>query len=376
MSGKSNYEGNAGQGNVPGTEEDGKRGRRTAFNSESVTGETHTRPDSGTADGMSENAPGEEEGADSKRQWTSKSVGSRLGHWIFYMLIRIGGRLPAYALLAFVGFYYTAFSPSARKKASHYLKRRFPDAGPLGRFFQTYRLIFNLGTVLVDRAAAGILGPDTLKGSFPQEEELAEIIRSGKGFILMMSHVGCWQVAISAQGFMDTPINMLMHEAEGDIDRQYFEHSGEAKPYRVIDPGGYLGGALEMTAALKRGECLCVMGDRVMGSAGNVMAVPFLGKAALFPAGAFKIASSAGVPIVVVFSRKTGLSTYSMEIGEVIHVPSGKGRKVEKYRDHVTTYVEALEAYCVENPFQFFNFFDMWDKEGGGVRGDRLGGRN
>lgn len=345
----------------------GKSAGRSEERSDAGVKRCDTCKDSGGAGKI----PGAGEALSGKRHgWSSRSVGSKLGHSIFYLFIRIAGRLPAYGLLAVVVSYYVVFSPSARKKAGHYLKRRFPAANPLQRFFQTYRMIFNLGTALVDRAAAGILGPETLDGSFSGGEKLEEIIRSKKGFILMMSHVGCWQVAISSLGGMETPINMLMQNEEGDIDRHYFEHSGEAMPYRVIDPRGYLGGALEMMDVLKRGECLCVMGDRVMGSARNLIEVPFLGQKAVFPVSAFKIASAVGVPIVVVFSNKIGKSSYCMDLAEVICVPPGLGRKVENFRPHVETYVRALEGYCMSHPFQFFNFFDMWEKESveGGAR--------
>ncbi len=256
--------------------------------------------------------------------------------------------------------YYVSFSPRIRRKAGHYLKRRFPGAGTFRRFLACYRMVFSLGTVLVDRAAAGILGPGTLSGTFLGEEVLREIVGEGKGFILMMSHVGCWQVAVSGLGAMTVPIHMLMHADAGDIDRHYFEHAGEAMPYRVIDPGGYLGGALEMMAVLKRGECLSVMGDRVLGSPRNVVVTEFLGKGAAFPVSAYKVASSTGAPIVVVHSVRTGFSRYELTVAEVIRVPRGLGRKVAHYRPHVEQYVRSLEDYCEKQPYQFFNFFDMW----------------
>ena len=307
--------------------------------------------------GAQENPAGNAEGGGG---WSSRSVGSHLGHRIFYLLIRVAGRLPAYVLLAFVVAYYVIFSGQARRKADHYLRRRFPRAGFFGRLIACYRMIFGLGTVLVDRAAAGILGPGTLKGTFEDGDRLSEIIGEGKGIILMMSHVGCWQVAMSALGRLDRPIHMLMHSEEGDIDRHYFEHAGEAMPYRVIDPRGYLGGTLEMMAVLKAGGCLSVMGDRVLGSARNVVTADFLGEPADFPASAYKIASATGAPIVVIYSVKTGFDSYALKIAEVIRVPEGVGRKMENYRPYVQAYVDTLATYCERAPFQFFNFFDMW----------------
>jgi len=40
--------------------------------------------------------------------------------------------------------------------------------------------------------------------------------------------------------------NLLIQREEGDVDPHYYELRGEACPYRVVDPRGYLGGAIEM----------------------------------------------------------------------------------------------------------------------------------
>ena len=57
---------------------------------------------------------------------------------------------------------------------------------------------------------------------------------------------------------------------------------------------------------------------------------------------------------------KLGRKHYQMNLRHVIHIPKGLGRKPDALRPYVREYVEALEIYVQENPFQFLNFFDMW----------------
>ena len=290
-----------------------------------------------------------------------RRIGNPLGHRIFYALIRVAGRRAAYALLRCVIFYYVLLRPSVRQNTLHYLRRRFPGHAPVERFFDSYRMCFEFGKVLVDRAVMGIRGPGEFQISLRGREQLLGLLAEGKGLVLVTAHVGCWQVAMATLGCLETPVNMLMRREEGELDRHYFEHSGE-NPYRIIDPAGFLGGTLEMLGVLKQGEVLCVMGDRVTGSARNAVPVDFLGGRAAFPFSAFKLASSTGAPVVVMFTCKTGPDSYALELARVIRVPRDLGRSGEAAAPYVAEFAEALEGFVEKYPYQFFNFFDLWNQ--------------
>lgn len=297
-------------------------------------------------------------------QWSSRSVGTAWQHQFFYLLIRLGGRRAAYLVLYFIIFYYMLLRPDQRKKSEYYLRRRFPDSGSVSRFWQSYRLSLELGKVLIDRAAVGILGPEVLSVTLQGRQELLDLVGEGQGLILMMSHVGCWQVAMAALRFLNTPVNLLMQREEGDVDRHFFEHSGTGSPFRIIDPRGYLGGTLEMMGVLKKGEVLSVMGDRMLGSQRSSVPVRFLGDEMPVHFSSYKIASATGAPIAVLLSRKTGPSSYELEVAGVIRVPTDLGRSKEAYRPYAQSFARLLEEYTEKNPFQFFNFYDMWNNDG------------
>jgi len=301
--------------------------------------------------------------ASGKRKWSSRSVGAPWQHRFFYLLIRLGGRWVAYLALYFVVLYYMLLRPDQRDKSLYYLRRRFPQSGPLTRWSQSYRMSLELGKVLIDRAAVGILGPDVLNVSLKGREELLGLLSEGRGLILMTAHVGCWQVAMVALRFLGTRVNLLMHREEGDVDRHFFEHGDGESPFHIIDPRGYLGGTLEMIGALKRGEVLSVMGDRMLGSDRSSVPVEFLGAKMMVPYSAYKIASATGAPIAVLLTRKCGHSGYGMEVAGVIRVPEGLGRGGGAYRPHAQAFAEVLEGYTQKYPFQFFNFYDMWNND-------------
>jgi predicted LPLAT superfamily acyltransferase len=292
--------------------------------------------------------------------WANRSLGTRLGHNIFYGLIRLGGRRTAYFALYFVVFYYMLFRPAIRRRTDYYLRRRFQNRKLPARFVDCYRMSLELGKILIDRATVGILGSEKMKATLYGRKKLLKLLDQRCGFILLMSHVGSWQVALSALDFINVPVHLLLEREQGNIERHYFEHTGNASPYRIIDPGSYLGGTLEMLEVLKKGEVLCVMGDRVSGSQKSTVKVEFLGAEAPFPYSAFKLASAAGVPIVVLFSYKNGPDSYALKISEIIRVPKNLGRSGKYFLPYVSQYIEALESFVQIHPYQFFNFYNMW----------------
>jgi predicted LPLAT superfamily acyltransferase len=295
-----------------------------------------------------------------RRTWSSRSIGSKLQHASFHVLLRLGGLRAAYALLYLVVGWYTLFRPAVRRRGSYYLARRFPGRSFFGRLRDSFRHQLELGKALADRAAVGLLPPGVITASLRERDVLLDLLREGRGLILLTSHVGSWQAMMPALSKLNTPVNLLIQKEEGDVDRHYFELRGEACPFRIIDPRGFLGGAIEMASALQRGEVLCVMGDRVFGEARGMLSVDFLGARAPFPTGPYKIAAATGAPIAVLFSIRTGHATYQMVFAGLLRVPENAGRGARGFRPYLESYVRLLEACVLEHPFQFFNFYDIW----------------
>ena len=292
--------------------------------------------------------------------WSSKSIGSKFGHQSFYLMVKIGGRRLAYFFLYFIVFYYVVFYPAVKEKADPYLSKRFPDSGILKRICDRYLLILHLGKVLIDRAIFGICGQESIHIAFDNEDDLLKIKALNSGFVILMSHVGCWQVIMSALSELGKPVNLLMLQDDQDVDKHYFEHGRQENFFNIISPEQFLGGTIEMLNVLNNDEILCIMGDRIFKNKELSVDVQFLGGDALFPLSAYKIASVAQKPVVILYSRKSGPDSYALSIPQIIHVPAKIGKKRGNYRPYVQKFVTSLEQYIKEYPYQFFNFYDMW----------------
>ncbi|MFH2057511.1 MAG: lysophospholipid acyltransferase family protein [Pseudomonadota bacterium] len=292
-----------------------------------------------------------------KNKWDSKSHGTKFGHHFFYFVIRNGGRKVAYFFLYFIVFNYAVLFPSIRKKTDPYLQKRFFNAGFFERIKHRYLLILNFGRILIDRAIVGILGQESICALFEDYEKMKAI---DSGFILLISHVGGWQVAMSALDVLEKPVNFLMLRHEKDIDKHYFEHNENGNSIKIIDPSQFLGGSIEILNALKKDEIVCMMGDRIFGDSERSIEMEFLNGKARFPFSAFKMSSISQKPIVVLYSHKDGPSQYQTRISAIIHVPPKLGKSTKRFRPYVEKFVSSLELFIQDYPYQFFNFYNMW----------------
>ncbi|MDR0339862.1 MAG: lysophospholipid acyltransferase family protein [Desulfovibrio sp.] len=292
--------------------------------------------------------------------WSSRSLGSRLQHGIFYRLIGLGGRKAAYALLFFVALGYM-LKPEAVRRSAPYLRRRFPGAGFFGRLRRRWLLQWTFGKTLVDRAVAGISG--NFEAGVSQEEIAVIHARhaEGKGLILLSAHVGPWQVAMSIlPKYLPEPVSVVLHRDAGDIDRHYFEHTGEKPPFTLIDPALGPQSAIAMAQTLQGNGLLCMMGDRPFGG-GHVCRVPFLGAEIAVPFTPYYLASHTGAPIVVFLSYRTGPGKVTTTIAGTIRVPPGLGKEAGAYAPFARCFTAMLEQSVAAAPYQFFNFYNMWE---------------
>jgi predicted LPLAT superfamily acyltransferase len=101
------------------------------------------------------------------------------------------------------------------------------------------------------------------------------------------------------------------------------------------------------------------MGDRGMGA--GTVPVAFLGGPVRLPFSPYKLASATGAPLAVIFAFEREGRT-AMELAEVIRVPGQLGRKPAAYLPYARQFSLALERFVAEHPYQFFNFYDMWDQ--------------
>ncbi len=287
--------------------------------------------------------------------------GNRLGFWFFEMFIRISRLRGAYGFLYFVCLYYLIFDRHAVSSAISYIDKRFPDSGMLARNFHTYRLFVSQGKQLVDRLAAVVSKKQLFDIKLNGYDKLMALFqKSDKGVILLTSHFGNWQIALTSLNKLGKRVYLLMREEENQAVKDSLNIGNEKGDIRIISPEQAFGGVIEIMNVLKKGHIVSIMGDRSYGA--KAFKIDFLGKKALFPFSAFAIAAAAECPVVILLASKDSAYSYSVDVTNIL-VPCCKSsrKRNEQLIPWVQEYANILEKYIQKYPYQCFLFHDIWE---------------
>jgi predicted LPLAT superfamily acyltransferase len=285
--------------------------------------------------------------------------GNRAGIFFFILLTRIGGLSAAYAMLYMVCIYYVLVDRETVRSTRAYVRRIHPKANGLRQHWMVYQLFISQGRQLIDRYAL-------LSGRFPfrvgmeGRDAFVERVSGPKGLILLTSHVGNWQMVMSALEKINKPIHLVMRPEDNAAVREAFQLDRGGGAIRIISIDSPFGGVVDIMTALREGHIVSIMGDRPYDF--DTVTVNFLGAPARFPYSGFKIAAMADVPVAVMYSAKTGKSDYTIEV-PVIYEPKQqrKGSKQDRWGPYVQAYAQSLESFVQRHPLQFFAFQDLWN---------------
>jgi predicted LPLAT superfamily acyltransferase len=286
--------------------------------------------------------------------------GTRLGFWCFGVATRFTGLRGAYGLLYFVCLYYLLFDRDAVSSALAYLRRRFPGRSQPRLLGDTYRLFVSQGKCLVDRYAA--LAGLPFAFEFHGMEQFNAAAAS-QGFILLLAHVGNWQLALTALRNMGRPVCLLMRPEDSPAVADYLRVSSSGAELRIVDPEAPFGGVIELLRYVSEGWVVCMMGDR--GYHFPATPVRFLGGNARFPFSAFRIAAAAGCPVLFFFAWRAGLGRYTIEAPLVCRPAYRVGEdRPRRLREWTQAFATAVESFAVAHPYQVFLFQDVWTPAG------------
>ncbi|HMG92779.1 MAG TPA: hypothetical protein VK589_22130 [Chryseolinea sp.] len=292
-------------------------------------------------------------------RWQGKSKGTPLGYRIFVFVIRTFGLKPAYVLLRFVAFYYLLFSWSSSKHIYRYF-RRFHRYGLIRSVISIYRNYYIFGQTLLDKVVvmAGIDNKFTY--DFDGEDNLRQIVKGGRGGILLSGHVGNWEAAGHLLKRLDTRINVVMYDGEHQQIKDYLEQVTGGRNLKVILIRPDMSHVYAMGEALQKNELICLHADRFL--EGN-KTVPrnFLGEEAHFPQGPFLLSSSFKVPVSVVFAFKESATHYHF-YGSTLLERSADESKTDFMDRLLSSFTRELEQKVKMYPEQWFNYFNFWGK--------------
>jgi predicted LPLAT superfamily acyltransferase len=289
---------------------------------------------------------------------TGRLRGGRGGIWFFITVLRVLGLRLTYALLPPVAAYYSFVSPDIEATMSYH-ERVFGKVPWWKRRWLVFRHFLSFGVALIDRTA--ILAGKTrlFSFSFDGEEHLRSAVAEGRGVLLLTAHVGNWEAAGQLLTRLDVPINVTGFDIETPEIRSLLNKASKAN-FRLVPLTGSPTDTIPLVAAMRRGEIVAMLGDRVYGSPSA--RIPFLGGTASFPIGAYVMAAIAGASLVHVFNLRERGGHYRF-IGFPPQRPQmpPHNERDAYLRDCATRFACDLESIVKRDPLQWYNFYPFWE---------------
>ena len=292
------------------------------------------------------------------RRWQDAAEkGAVLGIRILVGASRLLGRRLGRLLLLPVAAWYVAFHGDVRSASRAFLLRAQGRAS-LG---DVYRHVLCFARVTFDRLflVRGEVRPFAV--SFRGEEHLRALRDAGRGALLLLAHLGSFEVLRAFSRERTLPIHVLGYFRNAPMINAALRRLNPAADARLVeirpdDPTF----VFEVEELVASGALVGTMGDRV-GFDGKVVRVPFLGAPADFPAGPYLLAAALRCPVYVAFGVYREPNRYELScelLAERVELP--RGRRQEALAAIASRYAERLEAACRSAPYNWFNFYDFW----------------
>jgi predicted LPLAT superfamily acyltransferase len=187
------------------------------------------------------------------------------------------------------------------------------------------------------------------------EPLVLDALRMGDGCFLFGAHLGSFEVLRSlGRRQPGLQVSLVMYEDNARKINAVLNAINPALAMEIIALGRS-GSMIGVESRLAQGHCVGLLVDRGIKGEGMVRR-DFLGAPANFPIGPFRMAALLRRPVVVMFGLYRGGRSYEVHFERLTPV----GEETISVDQLLDRYVDRLEHYCRQAPFNWFNFYDFW----------------
>jgi len=281
---------------------------------------------------------------------------------------RLGGRWLCRVLMYFIILWYWLFATVARQASLQYLTRLHHFAGKNSPFphppslAHSYRHFMQFGECILDKIEGWL-------GKIPEQQLVLhghEHFRTHyqKGAVIVVSHFGNIELLRAIKSDHPQKINVLVYQKHATKFNQFLKKLNDHADVNLVsvDELG-IETAMILQQKLDQGEWVIVAADRVPVQSDRVQPISFLGEEANWPQGAWILASLLKVPVLAVFCYRVADSfeVHIHAIAEKLNFP--RKSRIEAMQNTTRQYVALLEQHCIRAPYQWFNFYNFWNKQ-------------
>ncbi len=280
----------------------------------------------------------------------------RLMVWISLTFGRRIGRLVLYGIAA----YFTLFAPRARRASRAYLARA------LGRWVEWtdgFRHVLAFASTIHDRIYLLNDRFDLFDIEIVGAEAVHAAQAAGPGALLIGAHLGSFEVLRAVgRGQQGLKVAMLMYEENARKINATLQAINPAATEDII-PLGRVESMLDARDKLDQGYVVGMLADRSV-SDDVTVDCEFLGSPAPFPLGPWRMAAMLRRPVFFMTGLYLGGKRYQIHFELLADFSTvERGEREAAMRAAQQRYAERLTHYCRLAPYNWFNFFDFWQKK-------------
>lgn len=298
-------------------------------------------------------------------QWRERrEAGGRLAIWLIRTVGLHAGRGFARAWLYPITLYFCFRRTRERRDSRAFLTLalgRPARAADIFKHIHSYAAtildrVFLLNDADLDRFDIRVHGLDQL------EAEIAH----GRGVLLLGAHFGSFEALraltlrrpdIRLRVVMDLKqtraLNELLHALNPGVAANVIDAG--------VDPGAL---ALSLHEAAQQGALIGLLADRRRAHEATAI-VDFFGRPAQLPTAAYQIASMLDLPAVLAFGVYQGGNRYDLHfetLASNLKIP--RSDRAAQLQAWTQRFAARLEYYARQYPYNWFNFYDFWDRPG------------
>jgi predicted LPLAT superfamily acyltransferase len=276
--------------------------------------------------------------------------------WISLTFGRAVGRVVLYGIAA----YFVLFSPRARRFSRDYLHLAL---NRWAEWSDGFRHVFSFASTIHDRIYLLNDRFDLFDIEVIGTEAVQKAAAEHPGALLIGAHLGSFEVLRAVgRGQKGLKVAMLMYEENARKINATLEAINPLASQDII-PLGRMDSMLQARDRLDEGYLVGMLADRGLGDDAMVD-INFLGKPAPFPLGPFRMAAMLRRPVFFMTGLYLGGNRYQLHF-EPLADFSQTSREERDAAIHAAmqNYAQRLTHYCRLAPYNWFNFFDFWQKK-------------
>jgi lauroyl/myristoyl acyltransferase len=253
---------------------------------------------------------------------------------------------------------YFFFLPSRRRNSVQLYRAIFPDRRGWYHLYCTWRQFHSFAATFGDRIEV-----ERRKGEFSTtqgSEWILEANRKGTGGIILMSHLGSFEVAARAFQKYGLKLLLMMGEKEAKLvardQREALLERGISIQVATGEKDSLFGG-LEAIKFIREGGFVSLAGDLFWTEQRSFLTVKFFDRKVALAPGPYLLALITGAPLFILFTFRLKGGKYQVIVLPPRQVKtSSRSKRDQALQESAQAYAEALEEMIRRHPFQWYIF--------------------